>query len=349
MKIKGSNLPKVLGILIIIPGVLLTLLLTQSTNLFQSRATPSQTPNDVRITNVSDSSFTVTYTTDDKVLGTINFGQDANNLTDVALDDRDQLSQTVNNYAVHSITAKELKPNTVYYFEINSADKKYKNNDSAYVAKTGSTITASPPDQLPMSGKVLESSGKAVSEGIIYASINGAQNISALIKNDGSYLISLNNLRDSSLINYFTIPASSIIAVEAKTNSSNAKATVGAGDINPVAPITLSNNYDFSTQVAATVSNPTDQQGSSFPSVGQKTTEPLETPSPTPTQTPLASPIPSPTSVAILPEEISPSPIDPEPTLMTTGQSSVIMIPVSLGLLALGALMLLSTGKKFRP
>lgn len=350
MKFWDKKFPALLALLIILGGIIVTTILTLGNNLFQIRATPSQNPSDVRVTNISDTSFTVSYTTSDKVVGTINYGTYSKTLDNLVLDDRDQLSQTVNKYSSHSITVRQLSPSQTYYFEINSGDQKYLNAANPYSTKIGLGISSEPLDQLPMSGKVLDSNGKEASSVLIYVDINGAAKISTLTKNDGSYTLPLNNLRDESLNNYFSLPQSSIVAIQAQTNSSSAKATVGLNDLSPVPPITLSNNYDFSTQVGANVSQPEGPQTASFPNVGVK---PSSSPSPQITSEPTqeSSPIPSPSSIPsptpeILSDNAAAQPtISPLPTLMPTGQSSVIIIPIALVLVSFGTFLFLATGK----
>ena len=353
MKFWDKKFPALLALLIILGGIIVTTILTLGNNLFLIKATPSQNPSDVRVTNISDTSLTVSYTTSDEVVGTLNYGTDSKTLDNLVLDNRDQLSQTVNKYSSHSITVRQLSPSKTYYFEINSGNQKYLNAGNSYSAKTGPEISSKPLDQLPMSGKVLDSNGKEAADVLVYVDINGAAEISTLTKSDGSYTLPLNNLRDGSLSNYFSLPQGSIVAIQAQTNSSSAKATIGLNDLNPVPPITLSNEYDFSTQVAATVSQPEgSNQTATFPNVGvkqspstaiQTTTEPTQEPPATPS--PTSIPSPTPTSEILSDNSAAQPSISPLPTLMPTGQSSVIIIPIALVLVSFGTFLFLATGK----
>src|SRR5689334_14323360 len=99
------------GGIILLLSLFLTVIVAKNRNIFQSGATANEDPKNVEITNITDTSFTVSYTTDAKVLGTVTSGLNPNNLDTITLDDRDQLSQTVNSYNVHSITLNELKSN----------------------------------------------------------------------------------------------------------------------------------------------------------------------------------------------------------------------------------------------
>lgn len=347
----GKKIPAFLGLFFVILGLILTLLLVKQGSIFNTGATASQDPQDIRITNVTDTSFTVSYTTSASVLGTLNFNTSSISLDNVALDDRDQLSQTVNKYTVHSITVRGIQADTTYFFQINSGDKKYINGSSPYSVKTGKVISSDPPDQSPMSGKVLEEDGKAAPEALVYVKTNGAQDLSTLTKPDGSYTIPLNSLRVSTLDGYYVIPSDSILSIEVLTNSSSAHASTSFDGINPVPPITLSQSYDFSTtQVAATVNNPQ----ASFPNVGEKAVS--ATPaiqSPTDAISPTMSPSPTTESTTtpterVIAENISPTlSEEAQPTIPPTGNSSVIINGVFGSiLLVMGLLIFLTTGRK---
>ncbi len=248
-KILNREFPALLGLLIIIVGILVTTFLVKSGNLFQTKAGPTQNPKDVRITNVTDTSFTVSYTTDDKVIGTLNLGTSENNLDQTILDDRDQLSQAVNAHNVHYITAKGLDPETKYFFKITSGTSQFDNNGSDYFVVTGSTINTDPPSQNPISGNVVQEDSSPLSEGIAYVSINGAEDLSTLVKSAGNYILPLNSARTNDLTNYFTFDDNSIINIEIQTPNQSSSVSVSQNQINPVPLITISNNYDFSSPI----------------------------------------------------------------------------------------------------
>lgn len=334
----NGRLPTHLGLLIIVVGIFVTTFLVKNGLLFQINAGPGQDPKDIEITNISDVAFTVSYTTDDQVIGTINYGTDPGALENIVLDDRDQLTQSVNEYKAHSISLKDLSPNTVYYFMITSGTKTYLNNGSNFNIKTGNELTEQPSDHDPLSGRVIMPDGSSPSEGLVYASINGSQKISAYIKNNGNYTIPLNTLRSKSFNAYFSIKTGDIINIEAKTASLFSSASVSENQVNPVPIITLSNNYDFSDDNKD--SKPTDTPNAGgFPSMETKVkknqtiiAQRVTTPTPTLTPFPSEVPIETPTPTSIPTPEITPTPVlisstsgTLTPTIPPTGNSSVII------------------------
>ncbi len=261
------RIPTVIGLIIITVGIMATTLLVRDGSLFQTKAGPGQDPENIKTTNLSDIAFTVSYRTDDEVIGTLNYGSDPNLLDNVVLDDRDQLSQSVNKYKIHSITVKNLNPITTYYFSITSGDKKYLNNSSPYETKTGNAIDKNPSSQIPMTGKVILSDGSSPPEGLIYVSIDGAQELSTYLKNDGTYTLPLNNLRNEDLNDYFTIDATTIINIDVFSQNLSSSVSLSPDDISPVPPITLSNSYDFSNSSNENSSSAS-ESSQSFPSFG---------------------------------------------------------------------------------
>ena len=116
-KFWNKKIPTILGILVIVIGVGVTTLLANQSTLFKSNASLSDQPNNVRITNITDTSFTVSYSTDSQSPGSLNYGKDKN-LGQVALDDRDQQSGNLANYNLHNITVQRLScANTILFYD----------------------------------------------------------------------------------------------------------------------------------------------------------------------------------------------------------------------------------------
>lgn len=358
----NRKIPTIIGIVFITAGIIITTLLVKRGTIFQINAGPGQDPIRVEITNISNGSFTVSYTTSDKVIGTLIYGSDRNTLDNVALDDRDQISQSVSKYTAHSITVKNLSPDTNYFFSISSGDKKYINGSSPYEVKTGSSAEE-PTSQVPLSGKTVLPDGTSPSDGLVYVSISGAQKISTFIKSDGTYTIPLNNLKNTDLDDNFPISKSTIIPIEIISGNLTSSASVSPEEISPVPLITLSNNYDFS-DTKSPMNTELPQDKTAFPtfgppqgSTGNNSLSPTTTISPSPSPTPInlaaASISPSPTifnspTPSDTPEISVTAEISPAPTLPPTGNSSVIIASIALvAALAAGLLLfLLTRGQK---
>lgn len=264
----NSKIPTLIGLLLIIIGTFVTTFLVRNDTIFQIRAGPGEDPKNIKITNVSESSFTITYLTDDKVIGTANYGIDPDNLDGISLDDRDQLSQQVNKYNSHSITVRNLDPNTKYYYSINSGTKKYLDADFKFEIETYGEISESPSSQVPISGKIVLPDGTFPNDGLVYVKIKEAEIISTLLKEGGTYTIPINTLRKLNLDEYIKIKENTLINIDIFSNGLFSSVSVKSSEISPVPLVTLSGSYDFSTS-----NEPDDNlnQSDGFPSFGNVT------------------------------------------------------------------------------
>jgi hypothetical protein len=241
----NKKIPTILGILIIVIGVGITTFLANQSTLFKSNASLSNQPNDVRITNITDTSFTVSYSTNTQVPGSLNYGKDQN-LGQSALDDRDQQSGNLANYNIHNITVQRLSQQTQYFFTITSGQDSYSNNGQPFTVTTGPAL-ANPPSQAPITGNIILPDGTAPSEALVYVTMDGAQVISTLVKSDGSYILPLNSLRTGDNSTYYAFPQDAGVKILAIGNSLSSNASLSFSQIHPVPTITLSKNYDFTT------------------------------------------------------------------------------------------------------
>lgn len=228
-----KRLPTLLGVLLIAVGIGVTSLLVKTGVVFIGRASPSEAPENIRITNILDASFTVSYTTEAKVLGTISFGKDEN-LGSIAVDDRDQTAN-IGAYQVHHITVKDLSPSTKYFFAINSGQNNFTNNNLPFDVTTTSVNKAGSSSTQKVTGKVIAPDATIPSEAIVYLSFENAKTSSSLLKSDGSYSL-------------FAEDAVLQIVVVAPSQQSNV--TVFAKQANPIPLIILSKNYDFTTSLS---------------------------------------------------------------------------------------------------
>lgn len=256
----NRKIPTLLGLFLIIVGIGLTTFLVNQTAVFKTKASPSDQPQNVRITNITDSAFTVSYTTADAVIGSINYGK-STTLGQSGLDDRDQQSGDFVAHTIHAATVRGLTPQTKYYFKITSGPNTYLNNNQPFTVLTGPAVTNSPPTQSSITGKIILSNGNAPQEGIVYVTTGGAEVVSALIKPDGSFIIPLNSLRTSDLSSYYSITNNAKVDVLAIGDSLSSTVSLSLNENHSIPTITLSQNYDFSqgaspTPGTATASEP---------------------------------------------------------------------------------------------
>ncbi len=264
----NKKIPTLIGLILIMIGTVATTFLVKGNTIFQIRAGPGMDPKNVKVTNVSENAFTITYLTDDKMTGSVNHGIDPKDLDGISLDDRDQLSQQISKYNSHSITVRNLDPNTKYYYSITSGTKKYLDTGFKFEITTKGQISNAPSSQIPVSGKVILPDGTTPTDGLIYLKTNDAGITSGLLKENGTYIIPLNTLRKLDTDEYLEIDDNTIINIEIFSNGLFSSVSVTSNDISPVPLITLSGSYDFSASTMDQEENKTVNQSEGFPSFG---------------------------------------------------------------------------------
>lgn len=236
-----KKIPTLLGLLIITIAIGITTVLVGQNTFFVQQASPTTNPQGLRITNISDSSFTVSYTTSGPFLGSLNFGKDQN-LGQTASDDKDKGS--VVEHQIHSFTVKNLSPSTKYFFSVVSGQDTYLNNGVPYTVTTGPQIEEKGGSSFVV-GKVVTPSGNSPKEAIAYIATDGSQALSSLVNGDGSYTISLESLRSEDLSNFFNFKPSSIIKILIVSDTGSSNAQISVKDVNQVPTIIIGSSYDF--------------------------------------------------------------------------------------------------------
>ncbi len=208
-----------------------------------SQASGSGQPENIRITNLSSTSFTISYTTTESTSGTISY-QQAGQANTVVFDDRDN-TNTSNNHKLHYFTLKNLQPDTNYLFNILSGGNTYENGGHPYSIKT-----LSPPEN-KLSSQELK--GKVIipaaldQEAIVYATASGVEDLSVLVANDGSYSLDSSNFLNSTNNNLNLSLAKIYLLVQA--DGQQTTLTIPNGLTQTVPTIVLGNNYDFSATI----------------------------------------------------------------------------------------------------
>lgn len=255
-KIWDKRIPSIFGLLFLALSIGAATWFGQNLSQLRSRASAGETPKNVQISNITGTSVTVSYVTDDKVTASIAYG-DASASGQVVMDDRDKGTGTPAPHQVHFITLTNLTPGTKYYFAIQSGTTSVTNNGLPFEATTAATGSASMSNQPPLTGTVNLPDGTIPLEGIIYVSADNSQMLSAPLQIDGSYSLPLNSMLNSTLNLHFEFKPETILHLKATNGTGQSMVTLLAANSNPVPLITLSKDYDFTTGSLTPTENPT--------------------------------------------------------------------------------------------
>lgn len=241
----SKNISIITGIFIIL-SIAITIFLIQQGVLTVTRARPTSIPGNIQITNVSDSSFTVIFTTELSVAGALRIPEGGTGNT-IILDDRDKPLGNQNSYFSHHITVPNLEPQKTYSFIIISEGKEY-SSPAEYIVTTGPPISENPPSQNPLYGIVNLPDGNKGSDTIVTAKTNTSQTISSVTNGDGNYVLPTNSLKTESLSGYEILADDTQISLNFFRQNFKSKIVTDYKLGQNLPQITLNQTYSFFPQ-----------------------------------------------------------------------------------------------------
>ncbi|MFH2019445.1 MAG: Ig-like domain-containing protein [bacterium] len=264
MKLLAQRFPTLLGLVVLVGGIV-------GGWWYLNNKTPKVgvelKPSKVRITNVADNKFTVSWITSIETVGMVEFGPVGEKLGSQTLDDRDKSVGESKEYLTHQITIQDLQPSTQYSFRILSGKQKAKfdNNGSPYLVTTGPTIRETPV-ATSFYGEV---SGTGSVEGtLVYVTLPGSTTASTLVKSAGNYAVTLSTIRTSDLSKYIEYDEEATVAtVNVDSGKQQASATVSMVNAAPVPTITLGQDSDFRAVGKASIAQVEETQPITIPEV----------------------------------------------------------------------------------
>ncbi|MFA4826905.1 MAG: Ig-like domain-containing protein [Candidatus Shapirobacteria bacterium] len=170
-----KRIPTILGLVLLGATIFLGVKLSGSQVSNRSQASGDCHPVGVQITNLTDTAFTISFTTTGECL--------------MAIKIKDQLLPESSTSRLHYFDVQKLTPNTSYPFVLINENKDY--SDPSYQAKTLSSPSGNPPESDLAWGKVLIADNQPATAGIIYLNLPGALPLSSLVIPTGNWNISL--------------------------------------------------------------------------------------------------------------------------------------------------------------
>lgn len=283
-KLLQTRIPTILGLGILMIGVFAGItLLNQGTGGFLPRASEDSIPKQIRITNISDTSFTVSFVTDVAAPGMVEYGTAAGRTNIQVQDDRDQLANSTSSFTTHHITVRGLQPATQYYFRISTGGRTLYDNDGQPFSVRTPTALAAPSEAITAYGNVETNVGNPADGSIVYLSISGASPISAQVKSNGSWAAPLSGLRTVDLSSAFPLTPQTQVQIQVQGPRQDEVITTSAlvEDLAPLQTLIFGQANQVITGAASTATPAPALSGSPLPS-------------PTPSQEPSATPASSP-------------------------------------------------------
>ncbi len=239
----NRRMPTMLAFVILLISIWTTSFLVQQRVITVGRASPDKTPQNITVSNISDSSFTVSFTTEQKTVSGVSVKRATSSY--VVFDDRNKTEPEAKPFFSHFITIADLTPETKYEFSILSEGETYLDEGKSFSVTTGKKLSSSPPVQTPVLGKIIQPDGSPGDDSIVELKLGNSQILSILTKEDGSFILPTNSLRDSTLANYLTLKPNDEITITALKQSFKSQIKVLYENSQSLPPITLEQNYNF--------------------------------------------------------------------------------------------------------
>ncbi len=269
----SKRIPTLFGVGILVVGLIVgVVFIGQGAGVFAPRASAETTPKNVKITNVSEGIFTVSFLTDAPTPAFVKYSTDETKLSLQQPDDRDQLSGNIGEYTSHHITIRGLQPATVYYFVIGTGSGALFDNNGTVFKITTAKKAGAPAAAKTIYGSVTTQSGAPADGSIVYIKIPGAYEQSSLVKASGSWAVPLSGAR--------TADGSAYAAVTDETELQITAQGSQVGDMQSL------NVLVKNAQPVATIT---------FGQPIVQAQAPVVSPSPSPTSEPATVPTPAPT------------------------------------------------------
>ncbi|MEK7065624.1 MAG: fibronectin type III domain-containing protein, partial [Patescibacteria group bacterium] len=206
------------------------------------------TVQNIEITNISDISLTVSWTTQSPVIGDVlvSGGSITNR---VALDDRDSPTKK-SPTTTHHVTIRDLSPDTRYQVTLRAGGKKAEGPSQS--ATTGPSLPTIGDNTLgPAYGSVVTDSNEPANGALVYMTVEGGQTLSTLVTPSGSWLIPLNRVRSTDGTKYLETSERMTLDIRVRTDDwKDAEAITDSLNDSPVPIMTLGKSYDFRKQQA---------------------------------------------------------------------------------------------------
>lgn len=242
---KKGNIPTIVGIIIIF---IVTFIFGNFfvNNLSKKSKASFANLRRVEVTNLTSNQASIYWLSDTKATGWVVYGERPEELNQTANDDRD-LGSDKGIYINHHATLKDLKSSTLYYFRVISNNKTSgKPDGSPFIFKT-LPESKNVSNLKPAFGKVIDEKGTALSNAVVVLSLKDSYPLSTFTKNNGEWLIPMNNIRNSKSNELKTPAENEGIKIDIiGENERISTITTNILQVNPVPEtIILGKNYTF--------------------------------------------------------------------------------------------------------
>ncbi len=239
------RIPTILALFILIVGLGSLFFLMENVWSFFSWSASPTTPKNVNISNITDSTLTVSWQTDKPIAGAVTYREKGLFTPQfLALDNRDTAGVS-HDYQLHFVTLRGLKSATDYEIEIISGKTK-----QTLTVATGPKLKTPDVASIPVYG-MLSFNQLFTKEILVIGNLAGSQTLSALVGKDGSWVLPLSGIRTQDLTRFQQMTPHDVLTLNFISPQKTSTVVTQVDNARPLPTINFGNNYDFTAEVAA--------------------------------------------------------------------------------------------------
>ena len=227
------RIPTLLGLFFIISGMVGGVYLVLQNQTLQTKASVDLIPQNIEITNIEDTSFSILWQTTQAVSGFLIVNINGSDQT--ILDDQD--TTVPKPRLLHHVSIRNLTPQTTYQYKIVSGKIK------SPLSQITTTSANSPNGSKPIIGQVL-SANQYLQNGVVFLEVSGAIKQSTIVKNYGNFVIPMSQMRKSDLSDIF-IPNDQTVGKITIIDELFQKTSISFYLKNPLSPIQAGTNINL--------------------------------------------------------------------------------------------------------
>lgn len=250
------KIPTIIGLLLVVFAVMIFRYAFDRITPLLTRASVSHAPKNMTVTNITDSSFTVTWITDEPTNGSVRLEGGGMFFDERYAEASSKTRTAPAAYTTHSVPVRNLKPETVYKFTILSNGTPSLSGGKPYETKTAPVITGLGTGIEPAYGQINAQNGLPLEGALVYLTPENGQTLSTLSKSTGTWVMPLNLVRSSDLTRYVQNAERIDESLIIRAADGESTALTDTLNDNPVPSMTIGKTYDFRKIQAQTTPPP---------------------------------------------------------------------------------------------
>jgi hypothetical protein len=248
-----TKIPTILGLILLICVVGGMAFFVERIFRTETKASGSREPKQIKVTNISDTTFTVSWLTEITTTGTLLVSA-KNKSNKIYFDERDH-SGKLGEFNTHSVTVRDVIPDSDYSVTPLVNGKPHILADKPILIRTPSSLPLNTGGLEPAYGVIQNEDGTPSNDALLYLTIEGGQELSTISKSSGSWIIPLNQTRTADLTSFLPVIERMNENIQIFTGKSQSNVSTDSLNDSPVPEVQIGKDFDFKRLQAKKTTN----------------------------------------------------------------------------------------------